>query len=439
LFILLNGVVFAQVHFQSLSFDEAIKDATAQGKLIFIQFESVACTQCNEVANKSFENKELGQRLDEGFICLKIGKDHQDRKKISDLYQVSGFGSLFLSPDKSLLHKYSKSTTLAREYQNQVDIALQKAGENLTVKYLQQQYDQGNRATGFLELLIEKRRSLGLATDSLLDEYVRLLPSDSSHSFQTLQFIARSAPALNSTANSFLRKDLPFFSKAWYQLPLAERVSINSRIIYKTLSKAIAEKNELLARQAAQFSQSVHSTLQEGTKAYAFSLLRYYEGIRDTANYLPNAVAYYNRYFMNLNIDSIKKIDSINLRKLLDKSVTKDSVINGTTLKKTKSVTFRPSVQYFANELSNAAENFYHFTNDPARLAVATQWMKRSLDFFESYETLGTYALLLYKQHQTTAAIEALSRSVVLRKKIGFPINDQEVLLEKMKKGLAVE
>ena len=68
----LNISLFSQVNFENLSLSEAFQKSKETGKLIFLQLESSDCLQCNEVADKAFTNKSLGEKLYQSFICIKI-------------------------------------------------------------------------------------------------------------------------------------------------------------------------------------------------------------------------------------------------------------------------------------------------------------------------------------------------------------------------------
>ena len=69
--LLIYSFLSAQVNFSSLSFSEALQKAKAESKLILLQFESADCKQCNDVANKGFESKEVGDKMNDAFFCLK--------------------------------------------------------------------------------------------------------------------------------------------------------------------------------------------------------------------------------------------------------------------------------------------------------------------------------------------------------------------------------
>jgi hypothetical protein len=428
---------FAQKPFQNISFNEALKKSQREGKLIFVQYEAADCIHCNEVADKSFENEELAEQLSNTFVCLRISPAHKDREIIGTLYNItSRMGSLFIDQNKTLIHSYRMTTTRASEYVNQIDIALTKAGESSRVSELSKEYESGNRTIGFMELYLQKRATLHLATDELLDEYAGLLPEDSAHSVRTMNFIAQMSPVLESKADKILRKDQAIFSRAWYAMPNQKRASINTIIIAKSKKKAIEEKDEAYALRVAAFARSTHTgNYEAGARSYEVNMLDFYEEIKDTAKYFVKAIGYYDRYYMSVSVDSIMRKDSLSRARLFANAPASGPVIKGDKMVMTKAVAFSPSTQSFSADLNKGAWNFYLMTSNPYLLSVATEWIKKGLEFYKTPAALDTYSRLLYKQGQKQAAIEAQQMAIEQRKKQGFPTKEYEIVLEKMKKS----
>ena len=438
-FLLFSGFFsFSQELFQNISFDEALAKSQLEGKLIFLQFYSAECTKCDELANKSFENDELAEQLTKTFICIRITPDHKDRELVGALYNISkGAGSLFIDQNKTLIHSYRMTTTKAAEYSKQINIALSKAGESLKVNELDTEYKKGNRTIGFLELYLQKRRTLSLTTDELLDEYVSLLPDDSVRSLRTIRFIAQMTPLLESKADQVLRKDQRTFSRALYSMTPQQRAAIYTVIIGKSRRKAIQEKNEAYALKVAAFAQSTYmSNYQAGSKAYESTMLEFYRQTNDSSKYLMKAIGYYYRFYMSVSVDSIKRKDSLTRARLFANAKVKDSLTDAN--KKPTTITFVPLTQYFSRNLNNGAWAFYKMTNNPYLLSLATEWVKKGLEFYEGPEALDTYSRLLYKQGQKNIAIEMEQKSIDLRKKRGFPTMEFETTLEKMKKNNSI-
>lgn len=428
----------AQIDFQNISFKEALKKAHKEGKLLFIQFEASDCSQCNEVGDKGLSDAAVSKRIKEAFIPLKITTDHPERKYIGQQYNIStGFGSLFINQDGTLIHAFQQTSSFPTHYQQQIDIAIEKAGETLKVAELEAEYKKGNKSPGFLEALLLKKQSLNLSTEELLDEYVSTLPADSFQSARTLQFIAQMAPCINSQADNALRQSPMNFNKAWYLMDLNTRITLNNRIIYKSINIAIKNHDEAYANQVARFAQSTYSGSPAGIKVYDKNMLQFYEETSDTTNYFKNAIAYYDRYYMALNVDSIKRIDTIN-RERIAKTAKRDTIRNGNTIQVRSNITYRPITQNYMLELNAGAWNFYKMTSNTSLLSVATEWAAKAVSFFESPEVLHTYACLLYKQGQKQKALTTMSSAIELKKGRGFPTKEWDDILNQMKKDLPI-
>ncbi len=429
-FIFSSSFSFAQLQFQNISFEEALDKSKKTNQLIFIQLESPTCLQCNEVADKAFQDQTLANELEQTFICLKVTANHPDRQTIASLYN-SSFGSLFISNDKTLIHKFPKSTTRAAEYKEQMDIALAKASEDLRISELEKEYDD-SKSPAALEALLVKRKTLNLETDSLLDEYISLLPQDSLSSERTLLFITQMAPLIGGRPDQLLRKNPALCNKVWYSMDLPLRVSVNHLIISKSLKKAVKEKNESYAYRVASFARSVSSNAQSGLKSFDWSMLTYYKEINDTSNYFIRAINYYDKYYMTIKPDSVKLKDTLSLKKILEQT-TGTIEKRGDSVFRKKQIMYSPITQSFTNDLNNGAWNFYIMTQNAIYLQKALAWSKRANEFFESPEAMDTYARLLYKTGDKNEAIEWMNKAISLKKTRGFSTQEYESLLLKMR------
>lgn len=436
--------LFCQTPFRNISFEEALKLSAATGKMIFMQVESATCNRCNEVANKAFEDKELTTKLQQTLICIKMGQSDAGREIINKLYDVKeSFGSLFIDQNKTLIHSFLKSTTRAAVYKEQIDLALYKSGEEIRINELEKEYRNGNKSSEMLEILLRKRKSLNLETDSLLDEYVASLPADSLKSLSKLAFIAQMAPIISSVADAQLRKNYTLFNKAWLSISFRDRVTINHHIANKSIQKAIRENNETYASTVASFARSTYSDqLQSGKKYYDQNMLKFYKETDDTEKYKHSAIDYYDNYYMTLSVDSIKRKDSIQRNSQFNKqrptNITTAKTDSG-TFKQRQVIQFQfaytPISQNFTSELNNAALSFYKMFDDSLTINKALLWSKRANEFYESSEAMDTYARLLYKTGNKTDAIRWEEKAIALQKKRGFPVTELEAVLANIKDG----
>ncbi|MEJ7820727.1 MAG: hypothetical protein WKF85_00320 [Chitinophagaceae bacterium] len=253
-----------------------------------------------------------------------------------------------------------------------------------------------------------------------------------------MAFIAQMAPMLDSKASNILRKDQQLFNRAWYSMSNPLRIGINNVIIYKGMKKAIDEKNEGAANRVAAFAQGTYmGNYAGGTKAYDKNLLHFYEKT-DTSKYFRKAIAYFDRYFMILSPDSIKKIDTVTKNRLSAQAPKTDTIMNGRQVQRT-SISYTPVTQNFTRELNNGALSFYKMTNNPYLLSVATEWAKKGLEFYKSPEILDTYSRLLYKQNQKAKAIELQHEAIALRKQRKFSTKEYDAILAKMVKDETID
>ena len=426
----------AQVNFTSVSFPRTLQTAKSNGKMIFIQFESMGCNQCNDVANKGFQDKEVSEKINEIFLCLKIDAKHPDRSRVAQAYNLNEereFGTLFINSNGILLHKFSKTTSFAHEYSKQVDIALLRAGESFKMNELEEQYSKGDRSDDFVRVFLQERKVLNLPYDSLLDEYAEQLSPELLKSVETLAFIAQMAPLIDSKAKQVIKKDTALFGKAWFSMSLQKRVEINNSVFSKSMAKAVREKNKNYALRLAAFAQNTNGpNYKAGLKAYDLQMLRFYDEVNDTSGFFSTAITYYQRNFRHLNVDSIKRIDTMNVKAMMmraeaNKQIGTNGAANG--------IVFAPIVQDYARELNRIAYRFYEKTNTPYLIAMATEWAEKALEFYKSPEIMDTYGKLLYKQNQQAKAMEVMQKAIAMQKERGYPSANYETVLAKMKTG----
>lgn len=427
-----SSLSLGQISFSFNSFDEALSASRETGKLIFLQFESANCRQCNEVADKAFQEAKLGEIVNSTLIPIKITSNHPDRKEIERKYDKNDrrFGTLFISSDGTLIHTYEKTSSWAKNYEEEIHKALNKAGEGLRISSFQTLYRAGNRNLEFLEEYILARKVLRLDTDSLLDEYAELLPQDSLKSLRTLSFIAEMAPILKSKADSSMRKFYFSFNEAWNKLSAQKRISTNAMIVYKSMNKAISEKNEDYAYQVSDFRKRTYDPdKRAGQKAADKEMIRYYLETKDTLNYLIRSVYFYDNYFMTIKVDSIKAKDSVNMKIQFDKA----PIINSENGTRQKMVPYSPITQYYNRELNNAASAFYEMTNEPLYIAKAIKWSERANEFYEYHISMNTHALLLYKAGKKEEALLWKKKAIENKKKMGYDTKSLEKELSEMK------
>ncbi|RFC54611.1 thioredoxin family protein [Brumimicrobium aurantiacum] len=113
------------IQFESLTFEEALKKAKKEDKLIFLDAYAVWCGPCKMLDRTTFKNKEVGDVFNENFINLKIDMEKGEGPAIARKYQVRAYPTMFLINANGKVEKrilgFVKDEQLLSEVENFID------------------------------------------------------------------------------------------------------------------------------------------------------------------------------------------------------------------------------------------------------------------------------------------------------------------------------
>ena len=100
------GTAFSQgIDFEHISLEEALEQAKAQDKLVFIDFYTEWCGPCKRLAAGPFKEQANGDFFNQHFISLKLDAEKEGRKAASR-YQVRSYPTLlFVNGDGEIVHR----------------------------------------------------------------------------------------------------------------------------------------------------------------------------------------------------------------------------------------------------------------------------------------------------------------------------------------------
>ena len=84
------------INFQDISFEEALKKAKKEKKLIFVDAYAVWCGPCKWMNANTFKEKEVGEVFNKKFINLKIDMEKGEGPELARKYNVRQYPTLFL-------------------------------------------------------------------------------------------------------------------------------------------------------------------------------------------------------------------------------------------------------------------------------------------------------------------------------------------------------
>lgn len=131
---------FAQVRFRDMPFEQALQQAKAENKLIFVDCYTTWCGPCKFMAANVLTEKSVGDILNPVCLCVKYDMDKKELKTALAKYGVRAFPTfLIIRPDGSLQHKIVGSS----ETEDFIVKLKQGLSEKTCLSYLQNQYNAG--------------------------------------------------------------------------------------------------------------------------------------------------------------------------------------------------------------------------------------------------------------------------------------------------------
>lgn len=142
----------AQTEFRSLAFDEALKAAKAENKMVFIDCYTSWCGPCKQMAAKEFPKKEMGDYLNAKFVPLKMDMEKGEGPALLSRYDVNAFPTyLFINAEGELLHRMLGYMG-TEEFIKRAEEGLSESG----IISMQKRYKAGERSPEFIRAYIVK-------------------------------------------------------------------------------------------------------------------------------------------------------------------------------------------------------------------------------------------------------------------------------------------
>lgn len=92
------------IHFFEGSWDEAIKLAQAENKIIFLDIYASWCGPCKLLKKTTFSDENVGKYFNERFISVELDGEKGTGKELAQKYEIKGYPSLlFLDKDGDVI------------------------------------------------------------------------------------------------------------------------------------------------------------------------------------------------------------------------------------------------------------------------------------------------------------------------------------------------
>ena len=231
----LNFSVFGQgINFFHGTFDEAVKEAKAKNKLIFMDAYASWCGPCKWMSSTVFTTKEVGDFHNANFINLKVDMEKGEGPSLRSKYPLRAYPTLFwIDPNSGKkVHEFvggaPPETLIA-----QGNVALKGFDSSADLK---KKYDEGNHDAETVYALIKSMNRQGIPSQKITNDYL-LKAKDKTDSL-TLKIIHEGTLGIDSKA---------------FELLMANRGKITNLLGKNAVSEKIGEACRSSLNRAAEF------------------------------------------------------------------------------------------------------------------------------------------------------------------------------------------
>ena len=89
--LLLPSVAFSEVHFKTMTMQEAMKLAKKEKKAIMVDFYTDWCVWCKVLDRDTYSDKKISEFADDHFIALRLNAEKEDGEALAKQYQVAAY------------------------------------------------------------------------------------------------------------------------------------------------------------------------------------------------------------------------------------------------------------------------------------------------------------------------------------------------------------
>jgi thiol-disulfide isomerase/thioredoxin len=393
-----QGIVF-----EKGTWKQVLAKAKQTNKPIFVDVYTTWCGPCKIMSKDIFPLAEVGKVYNANYVCYQIDAEKGEGIEFAKKYEVKAYPTyLFIKADGTVFSSALGSMPEVR-FLEVSKIALADLKDPKSMEIWDKEYLSKKTDPAFLLSYMDKRDKLGKSNAQLFDEYLKALPEDERVSSDIVKLYARKQQELKIATFAFdnlLNNRVKFLSKNLNSVDNLIALCINN-----SANEAAKTKNEKLYLTVL----SVYDQLPKESKKIERDIIsiNYYSKTDDLANLAKATTNYCNNNLMKISIDSISKIDKLNLEKL-EKQLASNSQnkMDSVQLKRLKASITDNEKKNLASSLNNYAWIVFQKISDVNFLQDALKWSERSLQLTPTNGYyMDTYANLLYKLGRKDEAI----------------------------------
>ncbi len=374
------------LYFGNTTLEDAVKRATKEKKLIFIDAYTTWCGPCKWMSNQVFTNGEVGNFYNEHFINVKLDMEKKEGISFAKKYNIESYPTfIFLNDKLEIVHKGCGAMD-TKEFLEMGKMAFFLPTQLLTQ---QKRYLNQERDSIFLFEYICTLEKTCSKLDSVVDDYFKTIPEKQYTSKRSWRLIYNYINDESKKPFEYLYKNYQAFQS------LYPKDSIDDKIVFTFCKKAyqIIETSPINLEKLNEIRKKItDSKISQSEKALLLIDWAYFENTAQWSQYIETSTKACDKY-MGENHES----------------------------------------------LNNTAWRYYERFSEKSVLEKAITWSEKSLSILNYSSYRDTYAHLLYKLGRNKEAIVQESKAIRLAKDEGGETQEYEAVLQKMKKGISLD
>lgn len=200
------------ISFESGTFDEASAKARQEGKLLFVDCYTSWCGPCKVLARNVFPNDTVGSFFNHHFVSLKVDMEKGEGPALARKYEVKAYPTLlFIDPSNG---ERVYQVVGARSVQGLLDEARKTISPERNLQSLAARYQENKQHTATVSLYLDalKAASLTARRDSVLQEYLCLLPAEQLCTADNWHLLSTHVETLYTPAFDYILKHVDGFN-----------------------------------------------------------------------------------------------------------------------------------------------------------------------------------------------------------------------------------
>ncbi|WP_299007508.1 thioredoxin domain-containing protein [uncultured Tenacibaculum sp.] len=183
-----NLLFFQGIDFKSLKFDEALAQAKAEDKLIFIDFYTEWCGPCKKLAKGPFKEPKNDEFYNKNFIYLKLDAEKEGIAE-ARRYKITSYPTLvFVNGDGDVVHK-GVGVTNGYDMIGFGTAALNASSSKYSWAKLQEMFTEKQNGEAFLKMYYQKMEELGTDPPEGINAWLKVQTEFEEFDIQMMNFL----------------------------------------------------------------------------------------------------------------------------------------------------------------------------------------------------------------------------------------------------------